>query len=170
MAGMLDADLVDFCRAEHPRLVGALSLHTGDRDVAEELAQETLLRVVDRWEQVRAADRPGAWAHRVAMNLAASWFRRRAAEGRAVRRLDQPEVDHQPDTAAVLAVRRAVAGLSERRRRCLILRHHLGHSVAETAELMGISELAVRSLAHRAVADLRRALTDSDPEEALHAR
>lgn len=42
------AGLAEFCRREHPRLVGALSLYCGDSDVAEELAQEALIRAADR--------------------------------------------------------------------------------------------------------------------------
>ena len=36
----MDRELAGVCRAEHPRLVGALSLYCGDRDVGEERAQE----------------------------------------------------------------------------------------------------------------------------------
>jgi predicted RNA polymerase sigma factor len=39
-----DDALVAFCRHEHPRLVGTLSLYCGDADLAEELAQEVLCR------------------------------------------------------------------------------------------------------------------------------
>ena len=70
----------DFCREMHPRLVGALALHCGDRDVAEELAQETLARVWERWSSVRSMDSPEAWTFRVAFNLSNSRFRRNAAE------------------------------------------------------------------------------------------
>src|SRR5680860_1449248 len=81
-----DAELVAFCEREHPRLVGALSLYTNNTAVAEELAQEALVRVMDAWPRVRTMAAPGAWAHRVAMNLAASWFRRRSVERRALAR------------------------------------------------------------------------------------
>jgi DNA-directed RNA polymerase specialized sigma24 family protein len=44
--------------------------------LAEELAQETMVRVARDWEKVSRLDAPGAWAYRVAMNLARSHFRR----------------------------------------------------------------------------------------------
>lgn len=98
------------CTQLEPRLIGTLTLYCGDRGVAEELAQETLVRLLDRWEQVRALDHPAAWAHRVAINLANSRFRRLRAERRARQRLAG---DRAPegvvDVAAQLAVRRAVA-------------------------------------------------------------
>lgn len=73
------ADLAAFCRLEHPRLVGTLGLYTGDADLAEELAQDALLRACRDWDRVRTFAAPGAWVHRVAINLANSAFRSRAA-------------------------------------------------------------------------------------------
>ena len=77
-------DLARFCREQRPQLVGSLGLYCGDVGLAEELANEALARVCRDWNHVRDLERPGAWAHRVAMNLANSWFRRRGAERRAV--------------------------------------------------------------------------------------
>ena len=57
------AELSEFIRREHPRLVGALTLHCGDRALAEDLAQEALVRVCDRWTQVEAMEQPTAWLY-----------------------------------------------------------------------------------------------------------
>ncbi|HEY5011813.1 MAG TPA: sigma factor, partial [Acidimicrobiia bacterium] len=59
-----------------PSLFGALLLYCGSREVAEDLTQETLLRVWRHWASVSAMDRPDRWALRVAFNLAKSGFRR----------------------------------------------------------------------------------------------
>jgi hypothetical protein len=80
----IDAEL---CRQEHVRLVGLLALYTGDRAVAEDLAQEVLLRLHQHWPRVRLMGSPHAWLSSVGMNLARSWWRRRYAEQRAYRRL-----------------------------------------------------------------------------------
>lgn len=69
-------DPAAFCAAQHRRLVGLLSLQVGDRHVAEELAQDVLLKVCEHWSELND---PVAWMHRVAINHANSWFRRRAA-------------------------------------------------------------------------------------------
>ena len=61
-----------FCRREYPRLVGVLSLYCGDAGVAEELAQEALVRVYESWRRMHTMASPGAWVHRVAINLASS--------------------------------------------------------------------------------------------------
>ena len=79
--------MATFCAAQHGRLVGSLTLYCGDRDVAEVLAQETLVRVCRDWNRVRTMAAPAAWAHRVGLNLANSWYTRRRAERRATERL-----------------------------------------------------------------------------------
>lgn len=109
------ADLTAFCEREYPRLVGALDLYCGDRAVAEEVAQEALLRACRDWPKVSAMGSPGGWTHRVAVNLATSHFRRRQAERRATDRLAaRPELeDGAADPADVLAVRAAIARLPD---------------------------------------------------------
>jgi RNA polymerase sigma factor (sigma-70 family) len=150
-------DLVLFCRNEHPRLVGALTLYTGDRALAEELAQEALVKACERWEQVSKLAAPGAWTHRVAMNAANSWFRRRAAERRALRRLegDADEAVSDPDAADAIVIRRAVADLPHRQGQALVLRFYVQLSVVETADWMRTTEAAVKSLTQRGLAALR---------------
>jgi RNA polymerase sigma-70 factor (sigma-E family) len=162
--------LDDFCRREHPRLVGALTLHCGDAHVAAELAQEALARACDRWEQVRGMDAPGAWVHRVALNLASSWFRRRAAERRAAARVAAGQVeDLGPDRADVLAVRAALAGLPPRQRTALVLRYYSDLSVEQTAGAMGCAPGTVKSLTSQALAALRERAGLTHLEERFHA-
>lgn len=153
-----------FCRREYPRLVGALSGHVGDVMVAEELAQEALVRVVDRWRRVSRMRSPSGFVHRIATNLATSHLRRRAAERRARRRLaaGATTVWRDEDTAGAVALRRALAELPEGQRRALLLRHAGGLSVAETAEAMEISEQAVRSRCARGVERLRSRLASDE--------
>lgn len=156
------ASLDAFCRAEHSRLVGTLTLYTGDRAVAHELAQEALARACAQWSAVRRMDAPGAWVHRVAINLATSAFRRRRAERAAVTRLGgRREALDVPETSDVLAVRRAVADLPPRMRTALVLRYYSDLSVDQAAEAMGCRPGTVTSLTSKALTALRAAgLTD----------
>lgn len=157
--------LAAFCRQEHPRLVGALSLYCGDAALAEELAQEALYRVCRDWSRVSLMPAPGAWAHRVAINLANSAYRRRRAERRANRRhhdVSDGRAAGPGDPASSLAVRQAVAALPPRQRAAVVLRHLAGYSVAETAELLDVTEGAVKQLTHRAAVALRERLPDDD--------
>ena len=166
----LDPDLVDLCRREHVRLVGLLALYTGDRPVAEDLAQEALLRLHDRWDQVRAMPSPRAWLSAVAINLARSWWRRRYAEQRAYRRHGAaPVSEPAAEPADVLAVRRAVAALPLRQRAALVLRYYGGLSLGETAAALRCADGTVKSLTHKAIARLRADLDDAEREEIPHA-
>jgi RNA polymerase sigma factor (sigma-70 family) len=156
--------LSEFCREMQPRLVGALSLYTGEADLAEELTQETLVRVCQRWPSVRAMDRPDHWATRVAFNLAKSRFRRRAAKRRAMDRLrGQPRFEHRDvDTPTAIAVRQAVAALPDRPRTALVLRYYADLGVEDVAGLMGCPTGTVKTLTAQAITMLRRAGLEVD--------
>lgn len=152
-----DEGAAAFCASEHPRLVGALSLYVGDAHLAEELAQEALLRACRMWPFVSRLDSPGGWTWRVAVNLANSHFRRRQIAGRVHRRVAHGarSVHEDPDSTVVLQVRQAVAALPPRQRLAIVLRFFLDLSVADTASRMRLSEDAVRSLTKRGAAALR---------------
>ena len=150
-------ELEQFCRREHPRLVGTLTLYTGDPQLASDLAQEALARVCRDWSSVTTLGAPGAWAHRVAINLAKSTFRRRAVERRHRNTSTGSPVDEPPDVAAAIALRDAVAQLPHRQRAALILRYWGDFSVEDTAEAMRCATGTVKALTHQAIATLRRA-------------
>jgi RNA polymerase sigma-70 factor (ECF subfamily) len=156
------AELAAFVHREQPRLVRAVDLMLGDRAVAEEIAQEALVRACSQWERVQGLASPGGWVHRVAVNLATSQLRRRRLERRARARLARDDVDHGVDTVTNLAVREALATLPPRQRRILVLHHVLGWTAAEIGELEGASPEAVRQHLHRGRAAMRRHL-DRDP-------
>lgn len=151
-----------FYRAEYPRLVGWLTLYVGDRSVAEELAQDALLRALRRWRHVSRLESPGGWTWRVALNLANSTLRRHGAQRRALRRLEADHTDggDPADAAGTVAIQQAVAALPDRQRTAVILRYYLDLPVEDTAARMGISQDAVRSLTKRGIAALRDRLGD----------
>lgn len=158
-------DAARFCADEYPQLVRALSLYVGDAYVAEEIAQEALLRACRLWSKVADLESPGGLTWRVATNLANSHLRRQRVARRARRRLaGQTETVHRdPDGGDAVAVRRVVAALPERQRAALVLRHVQELTVEQTAERMGCSTDAVRSLTKRATATLRDQLGDVQP-------
>ena len=165
----IDPALVDLCRQEHPRLVGLLALYVGDRPTAEDLAQETLVRLHQNWPRVRTMASPGGWLSRVGINLARSWWRRRFAQQRAHRRLNpRPEAEETGEPADVLAIRAAVAALPERQRAALVLRYYAGLSIAETARQLHCAEGTVKSLTHRAITTLRTNFDVDDVDVAPH--
>ena len=144
-----------FVRTLYPRVRGFLELHTGDRDLADELTQETLARVWARWPRVRRMASPQAYAFRIALNLTRSWFRRRSRERRALARLQITDRGEEPATAERVATRAAVVTLPRRQREVLLLRYYAGLNVTETAETMGCAPGTVKAHTHRALARLR---------------
>lgn len=64
-------------RAESPRIVAALTRHTGDFSWAEDLAQEALVEALAQWPESGIPDRPGAWLMTVAKRRAIDGWRRR---------------------------------------------------------------------------------------------
>ena len=72
-----------FYRRQWRDVVGLGFVLTGDRWVAEELAQEGFAAACRKWDQVGSMDRPGAWVRRVVVNQSVSRMRRRGVERRA---------------------------------------------------------------------------------------
>jgi RNA polymerase sigma factor (sigma-70 family) len=164
----------EFVRREHPRLVRALTLYVGDQDTAWQLAQDAFVRAGERWGQVSGMAAPGAWVHRVGMNLASSHFRRRAAERRANRRAAGRGEDAlvPPDPGEALTVRAALGGLPERERQVVLFRYYLDYTVAETATALGLQPGSVKTMTYRALQRLRADLGDQirTPEETDDAK
>lgn len=161
-------DVDDLCRRLHPRLVGSLRLYLGDRGLAEELAQDALVRLVERAATVSAMERPDAWAYRVAFNLARSRLRRLGAERRAHARTGPaPTEAAEVDVAARVALHRALALLPSRQRQAVVLRYFADLPVAEVAAAMGCRPGTVKAHLHQAVAALRLAglANDTDTDD-----
>ena len=140
---------------------------TGDRGRAEDLCQETFLRVVracDAW-QPRALFR--TWIYAVARNQAFDEARRQAF--RRTEPLDDParagtpSEDVPPDRGAEAALLRpkleaALASLPEEQREVFLLREHAGLRFHEIAEVTGVAENTVKSRMRYALEALRAKL------------
>jgi RNA polymerase sigma-70 factor (ECF subfamily) len=145
-----------------------LSLWCDDRYLAQELAQETLARVCRDWGKVQRLDHPEAWARRVALNLAFSWFRRRKAERRAIALSQQLRQSTQPDSAAAVELRTLIAALPRRQRTAVVLRYYSDLSYAEISRVMELPESTAKSLVARSVKRLKD--SEFSNEEASDAR
>src|SRR5436190_517021 len=139
-----------------------MALYSGDTEVAEDLTQETLLRVWKHWRSVSEMEHPDQWALRVAFNLAKSRGRRRRIE-RAVAAARSPNEVLRADPTDAIAVRAAVAALPPRQRAAVVVRFFNDLSVADAAIVLGCAEGTVRALTHQALVNLRGVLqVDAD--------
>ena len=139
---------------------------TGDRDSAEELVQEALVRVAQRWGAFRGEAAFRTWLIRILINVFRDQLRRRPL---AVVSLDEEE-NVTPDRKAREPVEIAAAGelcervaaevsrLPPRQREVLVLIVYEELSVAETAALVGITEQNVHATLSVARGQLKRRL------------
>ena len=146
----------EYVRARNAALSRVAYLLTGDHHLAEDLVQQTLLRVAGRWGRIVAGGDPDAYVRRVMYHQHISWWRRnRHAQSIA----DDPARRTAPDPSdavvATIAVRRALARLAPRQRAVLILRYFEDLTEAQTAQVLGISVGTVKSQSRDALARLR---------------
>ena len=154
---MSDDSSPGFIDAEYPRLIGALGFYVRDREVAEELAQEALVRLWQNWSRVRRLQNPSAWLHRVAINLANSRFRRLIAERKALARIEAEHGAVRPsvDAADAYGIRQAVARLPSRQRAAVVLRFYLDLPFSQVAQILDVPVRTAQSLVARGVARLK---------------
>ena len=146
-----------FFEAEYTHLCGALYLLTGDRWEAEEVAQEAMTRVLERWDRIRSMDSPSGYVYRTAVNLNRHRVRRIAMRARRVF-ADEPSQDHSSAVGDQQDVRRALAKISPKEREALVLVDWLQMSSDEAGEVLGIKASSVRVRVHRGRANLREHL------------
>ena len=150
----------------HGRLARVVMAMCGDRSLAEEGAQEALVRA---WERVDAGESLAsleAWTVTVALNWSRSQLRRREAEHRAVDRLGRlRSAPSLPAAAMADDVLAAVLALPERQREVVVLHHLLDLDLAAISEITGTSVGAVKNALHHGRSALGRRLTPEPATE-----
>jgi RNA polymerase sigma-70 factor (ECF subfamily) len=132
----------------------------GDRDLAEDVTQETWLRAVKAWRGDGIPERPLAWLCTVAGRLLSNHFRRRApvrlddGAGDVVAGPD-PRAAHEAAANRTL-LERAMARLPALQIRLLEAFHYERRSVGEIAAGLGLTERAVEGRLRRARQKLRQ--------------
>lgn len=138
------------------------------REEAQDLGQETFVRVFEQSGRYRASGRFRSWLFRIAGNLARSRLRRRRIVGwvpfdpfRHDRASEEPGAEERTlQGERRRAVREALARLPERQREALVLRRYHDLSQEEIAAAMDTTVAAVESLLSRAMATLRTRLAE----------
>ncbi|MFH8384368.1 SigE family RNA polymerase sigma factor [Kitasatospora sp. NPDC101155] len=154
------AEFHDFFERHYSELARLAHLLTGETDAADDLAADALIALWQRWDRLRAADHPLAYARGVVANMARARIRSAVRERRRVLLFwsRAPERTDGPDVAAVLDVRTALARLPFRKRACVVLRHAFDVSEKDTAAALGISVGTVKSQTSKGMAELEHAL------------
>lgn len=164
--GDRDAEFTAFVVQHQRDLLRTAWLLVGDAHRAEELTQQALVRTYSAWARAGSGD-PLAYARRVLVNLRVDTWRRRRREVL----LAPDDMPDRPqgggaDATATTADRdqlvRALATLSARQRRVVVLRHLVGLPEAEVAADLGVSVGTVKSTSSRALAQLRTTLAAQD--------
>lgn len=167
-ADLADAALLRSLHDEHGEALQtyALRLCQGDRQRAEDLVQETLLRA---WRHPTSMDPARgsvrAWLFTTARNLAIdAWRRRNVRVGEVV--TDQvpepmPDVDEADRVVEAWTIAEALNRLTPAHREVLVECFYQGRSVAEAASRLGVPPGTVKSRTHYALRALRVALEEA---------
>ena len=146
-------------RENYAAVVGLAYGLSGNRWVAEDLAQEAFLRAHRDWVRVGAMESPGGWVRRVAMNLARSRWRRLRSETRARLNLrssiEETSPAPNPHHEAFWVEVRA---LPSRQAQAIALHYVEDLSVAQISKILEVAEGTVKALLHQGRDRLRRQL------------
>ncbi|MBB4962059.1 SigE family RNA polymerase sigma factor [Micromonospora polyrhachis] len=144
----MDADRQSFeayVRARTAALSRIAYLLTNDHHLAEDLVQQTFLRVASRWRRIVEAGDPDPYVRRVLYHQHVSWWRRASRRPEApLSGTDRPVPDDADQVTVTLSVQQALAKLGPRQRAALILRYfedftEVLHHIADQARPARIS-------------------------------
>ena len=143
-----------------PPLHAYLARLCGDASEAEDLLQESWMRVVRGASSFDASRRFRSWAYGIATHVARDRYRRVRARGGAHAALSASlaVASGEAGSLARVDLRGRLAELPERLRQTLVLRYYQGMDEPEIAETLGIARGTVKSRLHAAVAALRHSL------------
>jgi RNA polymerase sigma-70 factor, ECF subfamily len=157
-----------------PRLYGLLRRMTGSPADAEDLLQETCIKMLRALDKYQEGGRFEPWLFSIAANLARDWLRRQGRSMVAPAAGSQDEsqvaaVSGEPDVDCGLIqaeqadqLQQALADLSEAEREVVTLRFFSGLSFREIAEMLEIPLGTALARAHRGLKHLRDRIRPDD--------
>jgi RNA polymerase sigma-70 factor (sigma-E family) len=154
-------EFAEFVAARSGALIRLAYVLTADQHAAEDLLQTALTRAAARWGRIHTA--PEAYVRQILFREQVSWWRRRARR-REITMADPPEQAAIPVASAEtrLDLQEALRALPAGKRAVLVLRYLEDLPEAQVADILGCSVGTVRSQAHKAITQLRSALTSAD--------
>jgi RNA polymerase sigma factor (sigma-70 family) len=143
-----------FFEDEMERLIRALSVITGSRAEAEDIAQDAFIRIYERWDQVKTMENPSGYLYRTALNRFRNETRRASQVVRRAVGLGPDRDVFEAVDDRDLAVKR-LGTLPSRQRAALVLTEGLGFSGEETGRILGVKASTVWALTHQARESLK---------------
>lgn len=148
-------------RAHYGRLVRALTLACGDREVASDAVQEAFVKAHLHWRRIQQYDDPVGWIRRVAINRLHDDHRRQSRKGRALDRLaKEPQAESVEQHGFDSDLPMILSHLPKQQRFAMALFYVDELSIAEVAAALNVSEGAVKSYLHQGRARLRSVVGD----------
>lgn len=136
----------------------------GNRELAEDIVQESYLRALDSWKRKTVPDSPLAWLKRVARNILIDYLRQKRWVNKGDSDLNPETGSHtSKDQFESLEIFLAISSLGRKKARILEAFYFEGMNVREIANEMAISERAVEGQLRRARQSLKSLLPDSKP-------
>jgi len=155
-------------RRHSPALYGFIQRYRPDRDDADDLLQETWIRVLAHLDRFDPNKRFSTWLFQIALNLCRDRARRDQVRFRFQRDMQEmPQentrvtVEENVDARKVV---KAIEGLPPQQKEALLLRYYQGFSEGETSEILGCPKGTVKSRLHQAVETLRSKLGPREVE------
>jgi RNA polymerase sigma-70 factor, ECF subfamily len=166
MAGDKEA-MQPFVESFQKKIFNYTWLMCGQREDAEEVAQDTMLKVFESWEQLRHPEQVKPWVFRIARNCCLMKRRHSVFAPTTEVPVDDVVLESNEERADERVIRkelnaeleRALREIPETYRAVVLLRDAEDMSTAETAALLDISEVNVKQRLHRGRAMLRKLLT-----------
>ncbi len=164
-----DAAIEELYLAHWDQLVRLSVLLVRDQGMAEEIVQDALVAVHQKWDRLTDHHKALAYLRQAVVNRSRSALRHRGVVTRYLARQQAPESAPGADQPVLGDSRRrmvldALQQLPRRQREVLALRYYLDLSEAEIADALGISRGAVKSHASRGSAALRPILEELGPD------
>jgi len=163
-----DADFSDYVAARQHALLRTAFVLTGERASAEDLLQTALAKTYLSWSRIRDPRAVDAYVRKVMVNEHTSWWRRawrhqehstgQPPDGVGTAAAGSGQADGVGERDAMWSL---VRTLAPRQRAAVVLRFYEDLSEAETAQVLGCSIGTVKSQTSRALASLRRQLSEA---------
>ena len=143
-----------------PAAVRLAFVLTGDREAAEDLVHDAFVRVAGRFAHVRRREAFGGYLRRTVVNLHLSRLRRLKLERAHLERLGSARRSNEamPDVAEHVDLWRTLQRLPPRQRAAVALRYYEDLSERETADVLGCTVAAAKSLVSRGLRALSTAV------------